>query len=204
MTLSELVPWLKEKNFRRVFVTGSPRSGTKIATRILADELDFTFHQEEEVGIRDLKLAKEKSIQFDGSVWQAPGLCYATQEITDPNTAIVFMLRDEKDILASMKRIGWTDPKKKLSYIYEGYRTYFVNDKGKVRTKYNGPKDLSIFSMPELTIRMWFMYQLPLLEGRCAELIYSSMAGHPRWVEKNLRQNFGARDIEIAKPRVRK
>lgn len=91
------------KRFPRIFVTGAHRSGTTIATEMIAESLGLECLREEVIGFNDPYLFDH--FAFDLSrrdfVLQCPAMFYRIREIQAPNTAIVFMRRDFDDIQKS-------------------------------------------------------------------------------------------------------
>ena len=82
-----------------IFVTGPQRSGTRIASHIIAEHTNRTFIDE-----LDYSLSIEAN-----SVIQAPFLLKAVVELSFifPTANFAFMIRDKDDIIDSMKRIQW-------------------------------------------------------------------------------------------------
>jgi len=93
-------------NFRlkSVVVTGSPRSGTQIVAKILAQGLGKRFVPEKDFGAHDFN--KMLSFLEIPSVIHAPGLSHKIEDMPDW-VGVVFVVRDFKDIIASQERIGW-------------------------------------------------------------------------------------------------
>ena len=92
----------------RVLVTGPQRSGTTIASKMLSHKLGLKLVDESLIGPGNrndfLKFIAENS----GFVIQFPNACDWLQLIEDKGTlGIVFMIRDDKSILASQNRINW-------------------------------------------------------------------------------------------------
>jgi len=101
----------------RVVVTGPQRSGTRIAARILAEELGFAWLPEEVVGVDDVRALKRLLAVQDRFVIQAPGLshmCHRLPEIVrgecgwSSTVLVVWMDRPPAEIRASERRVGWT------------------------------------------------------------------------------------------------
>lgn len=98
MTLTELLSSLPQ--VRKLVVTGPQRSGTTIAGKILAKELDLPYVDEKAIGFHKWP----RFLQVETGVIQAPGLFHRIQEMACPK---VVMIRDLDDIQASEKRIRW-------------------------------------------------------------------------------------------------
>lgn len=174
MTLDELLPLLKP--YKAVLVTGPQRSGTAIATKIIAEELGYREVPEEEFWIHDS--IRALGILLKGNVVvHGPGVCHRSDLIGDmSNAAVVMMQRPLDEIHASEERIGW-------------------------RTAYNGAnvtaeqqKYLDEFGETDedtaaLKYRIWDRHQ----KHKCHsfDLDYASLKGHALW--KNERANFAPR-----------
>ena len=83
-----------------IFVTGPQRSGTTIAARILATDLNRTYVDEAEYTPNAIP---------PNAVIQAPFIIKFTLELSYmfPKAHFVFMERDKEDIVRSMERIEW-------------------------------------------------------------------------------------------------
>lgn len=158
-----------------VTVTGPQRSGTRLATAILAHDLGRQFIGEEayDVATHDGLLARYLAVANRGAevVIHAPELSSIAHHLPG---LIVFMHRDPADIARSQRRIDWA---------YEGHELirYFTDQ---------GP-------IGEVTYRAWDRYQKPLLGARAVDLDYASLAGHPLWVDASKRELFHPHQITV-------
>lgn len=167
MTLQELLPLLKP--FDKIIVVGSQRSGTTLATKVLATELQFQYIFESEFSVENIAQFS-KVLQQSRIVVQAPGMSHIAHYLKDDKIAVVFMLRDYADIEASMDRIGWVEHGEKEK------AKYFVKS-----------SPLNELSAAQLKREIWFSVQKEKLSGHGFELDYESMSTHPLWVEKGQR-----------------
>jgi hypothetical protein len=101
MHLNNLLPQLK--TYDAILVTGPQRSGTTIASHILAHELGYKHVDENDINIDDIEKAKNV-VGLRPVVLQAPGLCFAAHTL---GFTVVIMRRSVKDIQVSEKRIRW-------------------------------------------------------------------------------------------------
>lgn len=172
MTLQELLPILRDAKHDSLIVTGPQRSGTTIASRILATELGMRYVDEDLFGVDDAYRV-EIILKVGGVVLQAPGLSHVAHLFYCP---VVMMRRPVEDIVASQARIEWNDNHELQKY---GFRRGVIS---------------------AIKYRRWDIEQKELCVNY--DLDYDSMEGHPLWVEKERRANFESRQwfeiIEIA------
>jgi hypothetical protein len=170
MTLQELLP--KLARFTRIIVTGPQRSGTTIATKILANELGFEYLREEAFHVHRLELLCNIILSKDRFVVQAPtmsGCCHYLSGV-----AIVFMRRDLDAIAASENRVGWNRRE------FEKTKYFDSSDRTSAEVKYHA----------------WDRFQKRLLRHRAFDLQYESLKKYPLWVTQEQRKDFGLRQIE--------
>lgn len=162
--------------FAVVTVTGPQRSGTRIATKILAHDLGRQFVGEEDyrVGDQNGMLMRYFALTANPVVIHAPALSASAHHMPG---AVVFMRRPLREIVRSQERIDWA---------YEEWQLarYFTD---------TGPIAL-------VKYRAWHMFQRPILEGRAFDLEYSSLAKHPLWVAPGNRVQFSAHQTEPTPP----
>jgi hypothetical protein len=182
MTLKELLPALGR--FTKVVVTGPQRAGTTIATKILASELQYPVVLEEVFRQQELYLFVAALIENSTCVVQAPALSAVVHLLQDDDIAVVFMLRKTDEIIQSEQRIQWSQTHEKLE-----------------KAKYFSAR--SKLPIGVLKTRMWHAYQKKLIGERAFELDYESLEGHPLWIDKSLRGNFGTRQTELLPPTSR-
>lgn len=168
-----------------VLVTGPQRSGTRIAAKMLAVETGYTYIDENEFDVNDLRKLYARVADCRTFVVQAPGLAdWAHVQIFEPKTcAVVWMLRSLAAIERSEKRIGWTFDR----YEAEKYRgaafvgEYYAEEK------------------PSRTIKTdaWFGMQRAILGPAAFELHYDSLREHPLWVPATKRHEFATSQTEV-------
>jgi hypothetical protein len=164
--------------FRTIFVTGPQRSGTTIAGRIIAQDLDREYIDERDYGVHELanlfRLVEEKA------VIQGPALS-AYCHLLPKHVAVVFMRRPLKEIVSSQDRTilstgnPWTQAEEPVEL-----RKYFREEGPIAAVKYE----------------VWERYQKPHmdLQGKTyLELEYATLAEHPLWVPKDGRQGWHAK-----------
>jgi hypothetical protein len=177
MNLSTLVPLLKPYN--AVLVTGPQRSGTAIATKILAAELGYREIAEEAFRIHDHNAAYQ--IMKEGRVvLHAPGLCHVADLFTYKlKYAVVLMRRPIEDILASEKRINWRT-------LYDGAN--LTAEKIKYADRFGIYGD----NIALIKYYCWDTQQKQTCDA--FDLEYETLRGHLLW--KNERMEFTARQTE--------
>lgn len=169
--LNELLPELKRQS--AIVVTGPQRSGTTIAAHILAQELGYTYVDENDFGIYDPARATQ-FLRNGRVVLQSPGLMYCAHQLP---ACIVVMRRPLAEIAASEKRVGWRE-----SYGGAGYQMETA--------LYNRNYGFSGQDIAWTKYLCWDMFQ----KARCDnwfDLDYQSLRDHPLWVEQ--RKDFTAR-----------
>jgi hypothetical protein len=152
--------------YPHVLVTGPQRSGTRIASAILAHELGFDVVDEDEIEVGNLWRLFELYQQRSNIVVQAPGLSAYCHVVPD---AIVFMRRPLEEIHASEARIEWPAKAVEVEQV-----RYFHTDMAPAELKYWA----------------WENFQKPHFHFDWYELEHSALEGHPLWVEKNGRSEF--------------
>lgn len=158
--------WLSR--YSKILVTGPQRSGTRIATAMIASDLGYTFYQEQAVGIANLDRMRQLFREEDRFVLQCPSLCRYAHEVSSPDTAIVLMRRAVADIIASENRIKWGGHRR-IELARYGLGTGIISE-----AKYH----------------FWEEYQRHLIE-HAFEIEYESLVAHPMWIPKEERSNFG-------------
>ena len=170
--------WIKELGiFDRIAVTGPQRSGTTIAAKIIAEETGHDYIDEDDFGINSYQAFKHVFNSRKKIVVQCPGLCHKAHEIGEfDNTAVVMMIRNVDDIIASQERIGWAAEKIE-------------------RFKYNrlvGPP------IAEIKYQYWEDVQKHQIKHQF-EIVYESLKGHRLWVPKEKRTRFKIRQTELSR-----
>lgn len=164
------------KKYHRIIVLGPSRSGTRIATKMIAQDTGFTYIDEHEI----TKIRRAQKMLFFGEkvVIQAPNWTPYARMLTNKHTLIVFMKRDVKDIIRSQKRIGWgiegSKHTRRVGNAEDIIRKLYFRDKGKIS---------------EIIYEIWDKYQKDTIKNYY-ELEYESLKGHPLWIDKEKRKHF--------------
>ena len=184
---SKLFNRLKKYGF--ILVVGPQRSGTTIATAMIANDLGYRYIEEGTIWGTLNWWPPEPPASRDFTAYFTPenagcvihcpehtAYChlYAGRE----DTAIVMVRRKIDDIIASQKRVGWGFEWKEMLH-YPGEERPI----SKVKYKH------------------WDNYQKKMLGKQGFEIKYNNLKTHPMWVNKEYRQDFAIAQIEVDKPR---
>src|SRR5690606_32596522 len=118
MKYSELIQQDLDK-FKHILVTGPQRSGTTIAAHILAHDLKYEYIDERRVGVRSYTKLFQELTSDRNSVVQGPCFASDCHWIDAPDTAVVFMIRNCDEIVASEQRINWLEAPKYLANYFQ-------------------------------------------------------------------------------------
>jgi hypothetical protein len=159
--------------FKKIVVTGPPRSGTTIVAHAIEYDIGREYVDESAFRATDYlqwRTLMDKQASF---VVQAPGMCRFAHEVgMSPDVAIVLCRRDVEDIVASQERIGWQ------------HEAFELNRYG--LTPEDGKR------IADVKYDFWDTYQWDVIWNNF-EVDYASLAEHPLWVPKEQRTNFDRR-----------
>lgn len=156
--------WLAE--FRKIFVTGPQRSGTRIAAQMVAHDTGLKYVDEKAFSGDSLTSLWPLLSDDQPMVIQCPAACRWVHLFTAPENAVVLMRRAVDDIIASQNRIGWDrEPSELIKY------------------------DLLDGTISEVKYRFWDETQRDLIHNPF-EIEYESLSEHPMWISKPDRVGF--------------
>lgn len=158
------------KPFTKIIVVGSQRSGTRIGARCISESLNLRYVDETEVHTDSLYSLYQLITEDDNFVVQCPAIAHSIHLLGHMNIAVVFMLRDEKDTIASIQRIGWDTTWGRLEEMF--YHMYSRS-----------------MSLPEKKTHSWFNWQKSMIID-AFEIEYESLSEHPLWIPKEERTNW--------------
>ena len=165
----------KLKEFKKILVTGPQRSGTTICGHMIAKDLQYRYVDEREVNVRSLFLLSQKLLNPEKIVIQCPVASAFVSWIDFPETCVVFMRRNCKEIKESEERINWPEELVEL-------KNYFTN---------KGP-------IAQVRYHNWDIYQRPCMKVPYFEMPYESLKTHPLWVDKEIRiKKFSRRQYAL-------
>lgn len=156
------------KRYSRIIVSGPQRSGTRIATKMIAEDCNYTYIDEREFKVNNLDLL-DSIMQRENLVIQGPGICHLLHTFPYHSLLICMMVRSVDDIELSEQRIGWNDKGRKLELKY-----YSQSEGSPAKAKYE----------------FWEKVQKPLLAPHYEEINYNELSNHPLFVKKEDRKNF--------------
>jgi hypothetical protein len=159
---------------KRIVVTGPQRSGTRIATRMIAMDTGYRYVDEGEFLVHNDELWR-LILAGEGIVVQSPGMLKDVVDNPPPGIFVVLMRRSLDDIHASADRIRWEEHLKGNTSELAKFGLA-SGDSASVKYDYWGKRSKS------------FPYQ---------ELDYESLRGHRLWVEKEHRRNFGPLQTQV-------
>lgn len=165
------------KKYNRIFVTGLARSGTRIATRMIAHDTGKEFIDETEWGIVDLDELAENAKYRDNFVVHAVNAYFCMDRFVGENDLVVWVKRDLEDIKESWKRIRskGLDSSKLLWKIWDFIKRLWMGI----------PKEITL--PMEERLKLWNE-----VKGKVnhIEIEYEDLKGHPMWVDKEQRSEF--------------
>lgn len=92
--------------YQRILVSGPQRSGTTIATEMIAADTGYRVVREEAFDVYDV-VKLQTILHAKNIVAQCPTMVAFLPELADENTLVVWMRRPVAEIIASQKRIKW-------------------------------------------------------------------------------------------------
>lgn len=176
MNLDEALKIFREKAPKVILVTGPQRSGTTIASRILAEELGATYVDEEDYALHDCANAFRMGEAKAPCVMQGPAISHCAHEVPE-DWMVVFMWREVEDIVKSQERIRW------------GYNEH--SEKVKCDRKFKGYREQNKLGQKPISVvkqSIWTNIQAPILGERGLTLSYESLKSSPLWVSKEDRK----------------
>lgn len=190
------------RTFEQIIVTGSQRSGTTIAAQMIANDLSLQFIDEEAVDYNDfekLRVLIESQSKF---VLQLPNLILRMDEVQDLLASrcvgVVVMRRPYQEVEASRKRINFKDK----GPVGKELILDLISRSELVKSDLQNPEVLlsrhvSLMEFGQLYIQYYLAF-LP----RVTVLDYESLQGHPMWISKIDRLDFGPKTTTLDGPRL--
>ena len=183
------------KEFKRIIIVGTQRSGTTFTAQAIADTLNYKFIDEKEFSVRNSKIFKQL-IQQTNIVVQAPAMTHKIQTLISEDDLVVFMNRKWSDIVKSVykknrKLSNWVF----MKTVYDLDKSYFTDADPNCLDIYNTQVDIDSYYLDSY-YKMWKYYQSKVIKNNIT-LEYESMKTHPLWIEKNQRTNFSPKQTTI-------
>lgn len=175
MNYKEIVKDLKEKNLKKILVTGPHRGGTTFSGYALAQELNYLFYPEENISNGGLKRLKLFDKQHPKYVLQLPGFSHMCH--LHEFDAVIFIKRNTEDVLNSMKRLS----------------NKLIDNQTKANLKLLGLKESNL-SLPELKLKAFKEIQMDKIKNSYI-LEYESWKDHEKYLPKSEREGFHIRQV---------
>lgn len=155
------------KDYKKIFVVGLGRSGTRIATRMIAQDTGKDFIDETEWGVHDIDKLKHINKYRSNFVIQANSAYYCIGFFSRSDTLIVYVKRDLEEIKASWARL-----------------------------RNLGSLNTSMWSNIQPQLLITNEERLAIMEAKkekiknLLEIQYNDLKGHPLWLDSEVRANF--------------
>ena len=166
-----------------ILVSGPQRSGTRIATKMIAADTGHRCVDENEFRVYSRKrlyaIMRQESV-----VIQCPAMSHILHDIATDDTLVVFMIRNLEDIVASERRINWN------AGPYIEMKNYGLLRQAAKRYRRHGGQ------VAPLKYARWWGYQRERVQ-HWLELEYESLVAHPLWAPKEQRAEFVANQTEV-------
>lgn len=167
-----------------ILVTGPHRAGTTIAAAMIANDFGYYFFEDQQ---SQLEFLPGSPHIIGNAVFHCPSYCHYVHQLAHiPHLAVVMIVRDIEDIIASQERIPWAFEPQQLGF----YRKAI-------------PRPNFAVQPPIATVkyRYWQEVQKPTLAPNGYEIRYEDLSKHPMWVDREGRRKFTtANQLEIGKP----
>jgi len=176
------------KKHEQIIITGPHRAGTTIATEMIAHDLNYECYLEERVTLfgscqASINRNHRRNIK---AVYQVPLLASQCHKFPE-YVAIIFMIRNVDEIIASEKRINWGEPG--------------VGNEVREMDKYclhieSFKEEWRKLPIATIKYKVWNEIQKKNIKF-AYELEYNSLEKHNLWVPKEKRLDFGTRQTTI-------
>lgn len=176
--LSSLVN--KLKNYNKIIITGPPRSGTTIATKILSTELNYKFIDESWYDGGDIDKLNYLlfSIPRKMCIHMTAFLKYAHEYAKINEIAIVLIKRKPEEIIASMNHtINFKKGVTKANDKYNLFYGFGIEERKKILKYYEKP-DEDLDKLPQVIYDYFYAHN-----NRFFELEYDSLKNHKLWID---------------------
>ena len=166
--------------YRNIVVTGPQRSGTRLCAKSIAHDTGYDYVDEEAIRTDSIyKLYKILTTVEYSMVIQCPALCRLIHGIRSFEDVLVVMVqRPIPEIIASMKRIGWTATWAEMEM--DLYADVAVEQP----------------SVPGRKYAHWHFTQRRLLPNTL-DVQYHDLEAHPLWVPEDERVGWGWNQTEV-------
>ena len=183
------------KDYKRIIIVGSQRSGTTFTSRALANTLNFRNVDEAEFNVRDINMFRNV-IEQENIVVQAPAMTCRIQTLVGDDDLVVFMSRKWSDIVKGVHRKNGSLSNWILMETMFDIERYHFNEYDNIAGKFFDKHVNKDSYYLDAYYNMWKYYQSKVIPN-CITLKYESMKNHPMWLDKSQRKNFGDKQTTL-------
>jgi hypothetical protein len=188
MVIKITKPFKYLKDYRVVLVTGCQRTGTHIASQMIAHDCSFKFIEERVFNTHQEQTFRQIVDNSVRVVIQCPAMMYMLQDIASDDIAIVVMHRDKPDVLDSMSRIRWFE---------RGEHEIEVGKYGIDPALINA-KSVDIHDLKYTHFNLYQRDSIP----HVYDIQYQDLEHHVMWIEADKRKSFGDWQTDLSTPDV--
>lgn len=153
--------------YKKIFVVGLGRSGTRICAKMIAQDTGLNFIDETEWGVYEIEKLKFLDKYRSNFVVQANSAYYMMPYFSRENTLIVWVKRDLAEIKASWDRL---------------------KELGSINTMWSKDVPPQLNLTPDERITLWDSKKSRI--QNVLEINYNDLKEHPLWVDKEERKEF--------------
>ena len=183
------------KDYKRIIIVGSQRSGTTFTSRALANTLNFRNVDEAEFNVRDINMFRNV-IEQENIVVQAPAMTCRIQTLVGDDDLVVFMSRKWSDIVKGVHRKNGSLSNWILMETMFDIERYHFNEYDNIAGKFFDKHVNKDSYYLDAYYNMWKYYQSKIIPN-CVTLKYESMKSHPMWLDKDQRKDFSDKQTEL-------
>ena len=180
------------KKYDRIVVTGPQRSGTRIAAKIIADIIRWSWFNEQEITYRGQGHDERyfywvNDPERQSTVLQCPKISHACH-LTPKSTLVVFMLRDVQEILESdAHRMKSFQRHQKTTGKVFSVSSVFTDKRKQYSKLFYDSKELSLEETPQAVYDVWNNIQKKE-DFNWYELDYTLLEQHELWIHQATRR----------------
>lgn len=180
MTYNELKDICKK--YSKIIVSGPQRSGTTYMSHILSKDLGYTKIDEKDYDVHEEKKFLEY-LKKQNVVVQSPAMTHILHELEGGDILILFMIRNDDDIIKSENRINFHPLETK-------------REKKKYDAKFPNLNLTSFNRNSKLKKHVWETVQKDKLKCEYLEVPFEILKETSEYVKKEKRKDFKAKQIK--------
>lgn len=182
-TYEQLLNFIKTKQYKKILISGPQRSGTTFLSRILAEDLSCKLYDE-------LKSIENFKNTTSNSVSQGPSMCSLLHEIDEPDSLVVFVSRNCKDIIKSQKRIIL-----KSGLSWNNDPNCETHERNLYAKKFPDFFEENVSSC-YIKQSVWLTFQIFNMKTDFITFPYDGLISDNRYIQKNLRIHFTGKQTQ--------